>query len=76
MIDTTVVGILHREHPAQVEVELIEDICRMVAALGDVYVETVEIGLVLLVGAEHDSHGKGGVDDVFVEVAGIIPTVW
>ena len=75
MIDTDVVRILHGEHPAQVEIELVEDVGCLVAALRDVHVQTIIVRLVLFVGAEHDTYGESGVDDVLVEVTGIVPAV-
>ena len=75
VIDATVVGVLHREEPTEVEHHLVEEVGRLVAALRDVGVEGCEIVGKLFVGSEHQADAERGVDHILVVVAGIVPAV-
>ena len=74
MIYTSVRGVLHGEHPAQVEHHLVQQVGRRVTAFWDMCVQPREIVFILLVGMKHEPYRESGVDDIFIVVACIIPT--
>ena len=59
VVNASVIGILHGDHPLEIKHELVKQVCSAVAALGNVGVETIEILFVLLIGHEHQSHRIG-----------------
>ena len=73
VIYSAVVGVLHREHPLHIVHQFVEQVGRLVVALGDIRVQRIVITAVLLVRKQHHCHGIGRVYDVFVVVAGIVP---
>ena len=73
VIYSAVVGVLHREHPLHVVHQFVEQVGRLVIALGDIRVQGIVVIAVLLVRKQHHGHGIGRVDDIFVIVAGIVP---
>ena len=74
MVDASIVGVLHGEHPAQVVHQFVQHVGGVVLALRDIDAEAFEPRLVLLVAAKDDAHGECRVDDVLVVVASVVPS--
>ncbi len=74
VVYSAVVGVLHGHHPSEVVEEFVDNVGEAVAGLGD-----VDGGVFGGVGVEacreHEGvGGYGAIDDVFVVVAGVVPS--
>ena len=75
MIHASIVRILHGKHPLQVIHDLIQQVGCLVPTLRDIHFQRIIIGFVLLVAIKHHCDGEGGVHDILVIVASIIPPI-
>ena len=75
MIHASIVRVLHGKHPLQVIHDLIQQVGCLVPTLRDIHLQRIVIDFVLLVAIEHNADGEGGVHDILVIVACIIPPI-
>ncbi len=73
MIHSAVVGILHRQHPAEIPEQLVQQVGQRVFTLRDIQFNAVGVFWVILYQREHGSHGDPRIHDIFVVIAGIVP---
>ena len=75
LVENATVGILHGGHPIEVPADFVKDVRHVVAAFGNVQIESIEVRLVLLVELQERIGRNAGIHDVLAVVTGVVPAL-